>query len=108
LGEKSHFAAPLAQMSAGARNRAGGASRSRLLAPFVSTSIAAAASWAPKHLNDAGRIVFLANESEKLMFAHQGFFLRRNRQRSTIFPVHFKILGNFLSFRFELIAESEG
>jgi hypothetical protein len=59
-------------------------------------------------LHDAGQIVFLSNESEKLMFAHQNFFLRRERPQSTIFPLHFNILSDFPSFRFELIAESEG
>jgi hypothetical protein len=59
-------------------------------------------------LDDAGRIESQFNESKKLMFAHQSFVLRRKHRQSTIFALHFRILGDFLPSWFEFIAESEG
>jgi hypothetical protein len=54
------------------------------------------------------RIWFPPNESERLMFAHQNFFLRCKYPRSAIFILSIKVLGAFLLFQFELVAVSEG
>jgi hypothetical protein len=42
------------------------------------------------------------------MFAHQNLFLRRQFVRLMILPQSFNALGEFLPFRWELNADSEG
>jgi hypothetical protein len=54
------------------------------------------------------RIWFPPNESKRLMFAHQNFFLRCKYPWSAIFRLFIRVLGEFLLFQFELVAVSEG
>jgi hypothetical protein len=56
------------------------------------------------------RIWFPPNESERLMFAHQNFFLRCKYPRSAIFRPFLRVLvlGEFFLFQFEFVAVSEG